>query len=140
MLFWHKRANKGREFIDASFVFDAVIRGNFHDKACWVEGDLLANLDATHRELEARTFHLSLLWFFMFAFHDGFIIFVKCYFSIVYCTGNIAEYVESHLWSHIEELSVLADAQIGETVNGLMHQLLHLIVFRALHCGKYLEG
>ena len=71
-----KGANKRREFIDASFVFDTVIRSNLYNKARWIESDLLANLDATHGEFEAGTFYFSLLWFLVFAFHYRLVIFV----------------------------------------------------------------
>ena len=61
MVFWHEGANEGGEFIDASLVFDAVIGGYFHNKTRWIEGDLFANLDPTHGEFKAGTFHFSLL-------------------------------------------------------------------------------
>ena len=58
---------------------------------------------------------------------------------IIYGLSNIFEDIQSYLWGDIEELSVLSDTQIRQTIYRFMHQLLHLVVLCSLHGCKDFE-
>ena len=64
---------------------------------------------------------------------------IQYHFRIIYCHGDVPKNIESHLWSDIEELTVLAYAQVSEPVNCLVHQLLNLVILAGLHRCKYLK-
>lgn len=61
-----------------------------------------------------------------------FVVLIFCDNCIVDSLRNIAENIKRYLRSDIEELAILSDSQIGQTINRFMDKFFYLVIFYGL--------
>ena len=160
---------KAGEFVEAALVFDGVVGGDFDLDAGGDEGDEFSNGDAGHAEAEVFPFGAGGLvgggggrcgrgggvrvcrgrgscggeggrWAGGGGFCDGGVVVVAGDDGVVDGAGDVVEDFEGGLRVDVEEFAVLADAEVGEAIDGFVDEFFDFGVFLRFHRGEDVEG